>query len=261
MKKILVVITVILTLILGCSDNSTNPSLQQNGSLKMYLIDSPSSLDSVIIFVKEVEVHKSGNDSTSGWFVINNSPRYFNLLDLRNGASKVLGDTALSEGKYTQIRLLLGEGSYVKDNGIKSNLIVPSGMQTGIKLNHEFTIEANKLYELMLDFNVDKSITFSNNGSYMMKPVIRVQPIVTSGTISGQVLPLDAQATVFTTVGSDTVSTYPGADGFFKLMALPAGNYAVQIQPENPAYKDTVINSVTVLQNQNNNIGTIELHE
>ena len=134
-------------ILVSCSDQTTNvPADEQNGGIKIYLVDSPSQLDSVIICVTRVEVHKSGSDSTSGWFVINDSTRYFDLLLLTNGASAVLGDTSLSPGQYTQIRLFIGEGSYVIDQGIKHDLEVPSGSQSGLKLIHQFTIESGKLY-------------------------------------------------------------------------------------------------------------------
>jgi hypothetical protein len=258
MKKIFFVIAFFILLVVGCSDNTTNP-VQGNGSLKMYLVDSPSTYDSVIIFVSRVEVHRSDNIDNSGWFVINNTLRSFDLLQLRNGASVVLGDSNLTSGDYTQIRLILADGNYVIDNGVKHDLTVPSGTQTGIKLNHAFTIEPNTLYELMLDFNIDKSIHITGNGKYMLKPVIRCMPMIISGTISGQVLPLDAQAIVFTTIGLDTVTTYPDVQGFFKLMALPQGTYNVEIDPLNLAYKDTIITGINVLANQNNNIGIVEL--
>lgn len=259
MKNLMLVIALVMIVIAGCSDNSTGPVTQGNSNLKIYLTDSPATLDSVIIFVKRVEVHKAGSDSTSGWIVMNNTTRAFNLLDLRNGAKAVLGDSVLQPGQYTQIRLILDNGSYVVENGMKHMLTVPSGFQTGIKLNHQFTLEPNTLYELMLDFNVDKSIHMTGNGMFMMKPVIRVMPVITSGTISGKVLPLDAQATVFTVVDQDTVSTYPDADGFFKLMALPQGVYDVTIFPDTSVYKDSVLTSINVSANQNTDIGTIEL--
>jgi hypothetical protein len=191
----------------------------------------------------------------------NLTTEYKNETDSKkaDGASVVLGDSILQAGDYTQIRLILANGNYVIDNGVKHDLNVPSGSQTGIKLNHGFTIEPNTLYELMLDFNVDKSIHITGNGQYMLKPVIRCMSMITSGTISGQVLPLDAQAIVFTTVGLDTVTTYPDVQGFFKLMALPQGTYSVEFAPVNPAYKDTVLTGVNVLANQNNNIGLVEL--
>jgi len=245
----------------SCSDQSTNVDpVEQNGRLKMYLVDSPSTLDSVIICVTRVEVHKSGSDSTSGWFVINDSTRYFDLLLLTNGASSVLGDTTLTAGKYTQIRLIIGTGSYVIDQGVKHDLEIPSGSQTGLKLTHQFTIEGGKLYELILDFNVDKSIIITGNGKYKLKPTIRVMPMVISGSIAGQVLPLDAQPTVWTVYGTDTITTYADLQGFFKLIALPQGIYDVNILPaDTMIYRDTMIVGVQILANQETDIGSIIL--
>jgi hypothetical protein len=257
MRKYILLLSLIFVVIIGC-DNSTDPTLN-NGSIKMYLVDAPSSLDSIIIFVKRVEVHRSDGGDNSRWYIINDSLRSFDLLELTNGASAVLGNSVLEPGKYSQIRLILDEGNYVIDQGVKHYLTVPSGMETGIKLNHQFTIESDNLYELYLDFNVDKSVHITGNGEYMLQPVIRVMPMIISGTISGQVLPIDAQATVFTTIGTDTVTTYPDENGFFKLMALPQGNYNVEIHPENILYKDTVVTGVNVFAEQNTDIGTVEL--
>jgi hypothetical protein len=257
----------VLSVIIGffisvsCSDQTTNVDpVNQNGRLKLYLIDSPASLDSVIICVTRVEVHKSGSDSTSGWFVINDSTRYFDLLLLTNGASSVLGDTSLSSGQYTQIRLIIGEGSYVVDQGVKHDLEIPSGLQTGIKLIHQFTIEPGKLYELLLDFNVDKSIIITGNGKYKLKPTIRVMSMVISGSIAGQVLPLDAQPTIWTVYGTDTITTYTDLQGFFKLMALYQGSYDVNITPfDTLVYRDTIITGVQVFANQDTDIDTVTL--
>jgi len=247
--------------LIGCSDQTTNVDpVDPNGRLKMYLIDSPAALDSVIICVTRVEVHRAGNDSTSGWFVINDSTRYFDLLQLTNGASAILGDTSLPAGQYTQIRLFIGDGSYVIDQGIKHFLEVPSGSQSGLKLIHQFTIESNKLYELLLDFNVEKSIVITGNGQYKLKPTIKVTPVVISGSISGQVLPLDAQPTIWTTYGTDTITTYTDLQGHFKLMGLLQGLYDVNIIPlDTMVYRDTVITGVQVFANQETDIDTVTL--
>ena len=261
MKFSFLIIILSILIYVGCSDQTTNvPAGEQNGSIRLYLVDSPASMDSVIICVTQVEVHKSGSDSTSGWFVINDSTRYFDLLQLANGASAVLGDTSLSPGQYTQIRLIIGSGSYVIDGGVKHDLVIPSGSQTGIKLNHQFTIESGKLYELLLDFNVDKSIVITGNGTYKLKPTIRVMPMVISGSISGQVLPLEALPTIWTFYGTDTITTYTNLQGFFKLMALPAGMYDVNIIPADTlVFRDTTITDVQVMVNQDTDIGTVTL--
>ena len=75
MKKFIYYFTLIFAIIIGCSDNSTGPTLQQTGTLKVYMVDSPSSLDSIIIFVKRVEVHKADSDSMSSWYNLNDSLR------------------------------------------------------------------------------------------------------------------------------------------------------------------------------------------
>ena len=261
MKSIFFLSMLSFFVLIGCSDQTTNVDpVDPNGRLKMYLIDSPAALDSVIICVTRVEVHKAGNDSTSGWFVINDSTRYFDLLQLTNGASAILGDISLPAGQYTQIRLFIGDGSYVIDQGIKYDLEVPSGSQSGLKLIHQFTIESNKLYELLLDFNVEKSIVITGNGQYKLKPTIKVTPVVISGSISGQVLPLDAQPAIWTVYGIDTITTYTDLQGHFKLMGLLQGLYDVNIIPlDTMVYRDTVIIGVQVIANQETDIGTVTL--
>lgn len=261
MKSIFFLSMLSIFVLIGCSDQTTNVDpVDQNGRLKMYLIDSPAALDSVIICVTRVEVHKAGNDSTSGWFVINDSTRYFDLLQLTNGASAILGDTSLAAGQYTQIRLFIGDGSYVVDQGIKHDLEVPSGSQSGLKLIHQFTIEAGKLYELLLDFNVEKSIVITGNGKYKLKPTIKVTPVVISGSISGVVLPLDAQPTIWTVYGTDTITTYTDLQGHFKLMGLLQGFYDINIiSLDTMVYRDTVITGVQVFANQETDIDTVTL--
>jgi hypothetical protein len=166
----------------------------------------------------------------------------------------------LSAGQYTQIRLIIGPGSYVIDNGVKHDLEVPSGSQTGLKLTHQFTIEGGKLYELILDFNVDKSIVVTGNGRYKLKPTIRVMPMVISGSIAGQVLPLDAHPSIWTVHGTDTITTYTDIQGFFKLIALPSGMYDVNIVLfDTLVYRDTVIANIQVVANQQTDIGLVTL--
>ncbi len=260
MKKLIYLIPVLLLfLYAGCSkDNSTNP-VNGQGQLKISMVDSPAQYDEVNIVVNRVEVHMA--DSSEGsWMVINPVPHTYDLLQLTNGASVVLGDTFLTAGHYTQIRLILGEGSNVVVNGVTFPLTIPSGMQTGVKLNHEFDIEPDNLYELLLDFNADRSIHVTGNGQYMMNPVIRVMPVVISGRISGQVIPVDADATVWALAGTDTVTTFPDPEGFFSLMALPAGTYDVHVHPDNSAYSDKVVAGVDVTAGNNTNIGVIDLN-
>lgn len=245
--------------VIGCSD-TVEPTTGQ-GQLVMKMVDSPGAYEQVNIVVQKVEVHAAGSDSTSGWLTLNENAATYDLLKLRNGASAVLGSGSLDAGHYTQIRLILGTGSNVVINGSTFQLDVSSGAQTGVKLNHEFDIQAGQVYSLLLDFNAQNSIILTGTGQYKLKPVIRVVPTVISGTISGVINPDSVKTTITATNGADTVSTISDStNGNFKLMALLAGTYDLTFSPDQSSiFKDTTITGVTVTAEQNTNLGNINL--
>jgi hypothetical protein len=224
------------------------------------MVDAPAGYDEVNIVVTRVEVHKASSDSNSGWFVINNNTATYDLLRLRNGASVILGDNSLDAGSYTQIRLIIGIGSNIVVNGVVYPLEIPSGEQSGVKLNHAFVIQDGLLYELLLDFDAERSIVVTGNGQYKLKPVIRVTPVVISGTISGKINPITAAGLVYAITGTDTAITIAEPiTGSFMLMALGQQTYRVEVFSANPAYNDTTITNVIVVAQQNTNLGTINL--
>jgi hypothetical protein len=258
MKGFVVLIVVIGGMFIGSCSKSVNPETGE-GEVKMNLVDSPAGYDKVNIVVTRVEVHKAGSDTTSGWTVVASNPATYDLLSLRNGASAVLGQSKLTAGKYTQIRLIIGSGSNVVVDGVPRSLTIPSGIQSGVKLVHQFDIEPGKLYELTLDFDAARSITVAGS-QYLLRPTIRVQANVVSGNIAGVVSPAAARASVSTVVGADTVSTLADTtSGEFKLVALPEGTYALRIIPSLTTYRDTTITGVVVVRQQDRNIGTVTL--
>ena len=60
-------------------------------------------------------------------------------------------------------------------------LFTPSGVQTGIKLIHEFDVAPGQHVDLVLDFDALKSVVTRGNGTYALKPVIKVIPTVLTG--------------------------------------------------------------------------------
>jgi hypothetical protein len=265
MRKTTALFVLFAGLALGsCSrEDVTSPEVSSSasGRLRVYLVDAPAAYEAVNISVVRVEVHRESSDSTAGWYVLNTLPGTYDLLKLRNGAQVVLGDTMLPPGSYSQIRLIIGDGSNIVVNGSSHPLEIPSGPQTGLKLIHSFVIVPYALYEVIVDFDAGRSIVVTGNGRYKLKPVLRAQARQISGDIEGSILPAVARSTVTTAVGLDTVSTNADTTtGYFRVRALPEGSYVLWISPADTAtYRDTTVAGVTVTRGQLTNVGTINL--
>jgi len=265
MRKIAIVLFGILSMSFfvfqACEDNPTgtdsgtiNPS-QDKGRVTVHAMDTPiaGSVTEVNLHVKQVSIHRadtSANDSTSGWITIANTDTVINFLELINGETSVLADTLLAPGHYTQLRLLLDSDNTIVVDGVELPLTIPSGTQTGVKLNLDFNIEANQVYQVYLDFNASKSIHQRGNlGNFIMRPTFRVFMHDISGTISGTVSdtlgsPIN-HASVYAAQNGDTTATLTDSTGQYK-MILEEGTYDISTELEHFISVDTSYSNVEV---------------
>ena len=269
MKKLLLIPVAALLLVwagfmTGCSE-TTEPETGGIGSIRVSMIDAPGDYDEVNVEVIRVEVHRGEEndeetDDGTGWHTIDVDTTYVDLLTLTDGNSAVLADSTLPSGYYTQVRLILGDGNNVVIDGVTHDLKIPSSSNTGLKLNHPFTIDAGAMYEVTLDFDADRSIHMTGNGRYKMKPVIRVVVNQTSGSLKGVVEPVEARAMVWTTAGDDTVTAHADTlSGAFEFMMLPAGSYDLNFVATVGTYRDSVVFDIPVTAGETTDIGTMTL--
>jgi hypothetical protein len=213
------------------------------GSLRVFLTDAPAcGYDAVNVTVQKVRVHQSATalDGDAGWADIVLAPaRRIDLLTLSNGVLDELGQTALPAGRYTQLRLVLAANgnnapwanSVMPTGGSETALDTPSAQQSGIKLNVEIDVAADKRVDVVLDFDACKSVVKrGNSGRYNLKPVISVIPrLFDAGMrIVGFVDPLLGAGTAEVSAqlaGVPIKSTRADADGQFVLYPVPAGTY------------------------------------
>jgi hypothetical protein len=96
----------------------------------------------------------------------------------------------VATGHYTQLHLVLVPNSggppfanSIVLSGIPGEIVLetPSAVQSGIKLIHQFTVGPGQRVDLLLDFDACKSIVKRGNGTYLLKPVIKVIPFVLNG--------------------------------------------------------------------------------
>jgi hypothetical protein len=238
--------SLLAALVAGCGSGNGAGS----GMLGISLTDAPAcGFDAVYVTVVKVRVHQSSSasDTAAGWTDITLNPaRKINLLSLNNGVLDNLGETPLAAGHYTQLRLVLDPNTTV--NGMANSVVpmgdttefplfTPSALQSGIKLINQFDVASGQRVDLVLDFNACKSTVLRGNGTYALKPVIKVTPFALNG-IDGFVAPALLNSNVMVTAQQNGVvvqSTVPKPTGEFFLARVAPGNYDVVITADNHA--------------------------
>jgi hypothetical protein len=257
MKYIIIAMAAVIAVAIIGGCDTTGPGI--HGNFILLMTDAPGEFDEVNIVIERVDVHMAEGT----WMTINNTPATYDLLKLTNGVMATLGEAKLEEGKYTMIRLMIGEGSNVVVDSVEYDLFIPSGLQTGIQLVQSFDIAADYTYELLIDFDAHRSVVpvAGHPHDYILQPTYRVQPIAQSGSISGTVIPPEARAVV-TLLIEDEIITTTYADeesGGFKFVYVPAGEYSVHAEGREEGYNERLIDGVIVAVGETTHIGNIDL--
>jgi len=252
MKTLIKFIGIGLIVIMGsCKDDK-----QSSGTsyMNLRMTDAPGNFTAVNIDLKAVEVTGGGSDAVS----INVTPGIYNLIDLSNGKTVLIATAALEPGRLEQIRLILGDNNSVTVDGNTYPLSTPSAQQSGLKLQVHKDLAAGVTYNMLLDFDANESIVQQGNGSYSLKPVVRVVDFAASGSVKGLVIPEGPIVKVAATSKGMTYTTNTNAKGEFKLVGIPEGTYTVVFYPPDPlitiSRRDVVVKTGEVTD-----IGTVNL--
>lgn len=237
----------------GCS---RSPSPAELGTFALHMTDAPGDFDAVNLVVEEVAAHR---DEGTGWEVLNGTPGTYDLLALTNGVFAELAVASIPAGHYTQVRLKLGEGSTVVVGGVTHPLIIPSGLQSGLKLLGEFDVPAGGGFDLGLDFDAARSVIDNGDGTWKLQPTVRIMPLAAAGAVRGSISPSSVPAEVRAMQGGVMIAATPVAgDGTFQLSMLDAGMYDVTVFPWY-GYRQTTVPGVSVSSGATTDVGVIEL--
>jgi hypothetical protein len=248
-----------LVIFTGCSLDS-DPAM---GGFQVKLHDAPADYEEVNIFIERVDVNNTSGDQ--GWQTISEPNESYNLLELTNGVFEVIADTELEVGTYPQIRLVVSrDQNTVVVDGETHGLFVPSGAETGVKLNVNAEIREGIVYTLLLDFDALRSVVKTGQAptpGYILQPVIRATNEAITGNIGGVVEPFEARAVVYAIAGSDTLSTtFADEDnGEFLLVGLEEGSYTVSVEPRDEGFSGTELEGVEVTVGETTTLEAIEL--
>jgi hypothetical protein len=268
MKHTLTICTAFLAAVLtacgGGGDSATT------GQVRLLLSDTPvEAADKVVVSIAEVVALRVDGDEVVEEVLVD-SVQEHDLLELQNGVTAELAVKPLPVGEYQGLRLRLsGGGSPVGPPGSPTpNYIVigrdefplytPSGTQTGLKLTGPFEVTADVLTELVIDFNVRRSVVKrGKKDEYLLKPVLKLIQIVISGSISGTVESSDdtveledavvsaQQVASGDTFHSEVLSAMVAENGTYRLSPVEQGTYDVVASA--PGFAPQLEEDVTVV--------------
>lgn len=239
----------------ACNDDDDENISESNANYQIRLTDKPAIYDAVNIELDQVRVHHE----SEGWIDMNTYPGIYDLLTLTAGIDTVIADDEIPAGLISQIRLILGNDNTVVAEGESYDLTVPSGAESGLKINLHQELEEGEDYYILLDFDAAQSIILTGNGDYLLKPVIHAIAESVHGGISGRLEPeIAAEVYAINQMNQDSTGTYTDGSGSFLIQGLEEGMYTVSIVPDE-AYTPATFEDIEVEAGETTNLGIISM--
>ena len=246
-KTFLLLCSIILVAIVanGCSDNPTTTDGQGRLSITTFDAPAPDGIEHLYLHIIEISAHHEDN----GWMTLSDIDTTIDFLELVNGITVNLFDDSIPSGYYSQIRLLLDDSNTIVIDSITYPLTIPSGTQTGIKLNLDEQLSPGEFVSLMVDFDLSKSVIVANN-EYKLKPTYNMFKEDLSGSISGIVTdtlgaPIDNVMIDAISTGYST-STITDSTGNY-LLILPVGVYSLTAMLDSTSVVDTTYHDINLM--------------
>ena len=184
------------------------------GTLNLGVTDaSVDAAQAVVVEFTGVELQSSGGGRIDHDFVDeltgDPAPRHIDLLALTGGTTELLLDgVTVNAGHYEWIRLKVNAERGVIDSyidlldGSRHSLYIPSGAQSGLKLNRGFDVPEGGTASFTIDFDLRKSVHYPSglDDDRILRPTLRLVDDNTAGALTG-------------TVASGIIQADPDCDG------------------------------------------------
>jgi hypothetical protein len=166
-RKLLALSLLTAVATLACNNGPDGPGRL---SVALTAVSAPAA-DGVWVNVTAVRAHHV----SSGWITLSEAPVRVNLLALQDHVLD-LGLATLPPGVVTQLRLVVEEeGNVVIQGTSELPLTVPSGSESGIKIQGPWEIDDCTETALALELDGDRSVVYhpTGSGEWILRPVVR----------------------------------------------------------------------------------------
>jgi hypothetical protein len=272
----------------GCSrsvahDIQPNPTTPLR-NVNLYLTDAPADFQHVYFDIQKIEVkvdldQTHANDDSFGdndedyddteevdqfgrWVTLNVAPQQLDVLALRNGVERLMGNAAVPT-RIRKVRITVGdENRLINGEGRDCRLALINDTEHLLYVRVKAADMDNSLpgtTELRLDVDLARSIVAAGD-EYVLTPQMRLFNLQTTGAVSGNISPTDAGARVMITdgLGFETGAIPAPQEGMFLVRGLrPGVVYTVMVTA--PGYNDYEIRDVMVERGGELQLGEITL--
>ena len=219
------------------------------GKTSVLLTDAPFPFDRierVDIHISEISLSPQADTSQGppGWITVARPERLFNLLDLQNGATALLGEADVPPGQYRAIRVTFDPAkSGMTDTGGGHPRIdwqAKGDAPTLFGLVEEAMAIDENGEDIVIDFDVGRSFLPDAGDGFVFVPFLRAITRAGSGSIAGTLrrseggapIPLAAVSVHYafdssSTLGPLVATSRSDAEGKFQASFLRPGRYTV----------------------------------
>jgi Domain of unknown function (DUF4382) len=234
----------------GCSSSETGPSGPGgDGKTAVFLTDAPFPFDLITrvdIHISEIGLSPQADTSQGppGWITVAQPDRAFNLLDLQNGATALLGEAEVPPGQYRAVRVTFdpARSSMTDKDGAHPAIDWQAKGDTptlfGL-VEEAMAIDENG-EDIVIDFDVGRSFLSDSGNGFIFIPFLRAITRAGSGGIAGTLVRSEGGAPIplaavsihhafdsATSVGPLVATSRADASGAFEASFLRPGRYMV----------------------------------
>lgn len=244
----------------SCEPADSNPT----SLLNVILIDAPAQWDSVFVEVEgvDIEMQVQGRESETQTFFLPYSlgDKVIEVSALIAGEGLLLGRDELPVGKIISATFRIGDSHSLFLDGDRYVLPLANSGMTEIPLELEMNLEQGIAYDLILDFDLEKSIRVLGESplSLELDPKLSAVSGIGTGELKGTISPMTLRPAPYAIISGDSVSTHVNSSGSF-LFRLPAGIYTVHIDPKDERYKAKIIQNVEVIAGKSTDLTRITI--
>ena len=164
-KYLLLVAVILLPFTFSCKEKEIKFS-----PVHFYLMDSPSSFDSVNIHIKKIEANVITDSAV--WVPVETKDTIVNVFHLQDSITMQVAHDNVPTGLLKQIRFILGDNNSVVVKGVSYPLQLPATGTPALLINIDQKL--NDVFNgFILDFDASQSI-LGDSGNYRLEPVIKL---------------------------------------------------------------------------------------